>query len=152
MVAHLKIAIQETLTTLTSYMMISVFDARCIIVLFSECICVCQAQISEQADALQIISTFPNQPFISSSNLMHQIQPRILKSPNYSTNIESFNFIVRERCIEKKVKKKVLVLPLHIHTLSKNKHFYFFPQAYMENFEKCAKRKRKKRFHFITLI
>ena len=43
----------------------------------------------------------------------------------------------------------MLVLPLHIHTLSKNEHFYFFPQAYMENFEKCAKRKRKK--HFISL-
>ena len=58
-----KIAILVTLiTTLTSYMMItkSVFDARCIILLFSECMCVCPALISEQADALQIISTFPN--------------------------------------------------------------------------------------------
>ena len=43
----------------------------------------------------------------------------------------------------------MLVLPLHIHTLSKNEHFYFFSQAYMENFEKCAKHKRKK--HFISL-
>ena len=32
----------------------------------------------------------------------------------------------------------MLVLPLHIHALSKNLHFYFFPQEYMENFEKCA--------------
>ena len=55
---------------------------------------VCPALISEQADALQIISTFPNQPFISSSNLMHKILPRILKSPIYSTNIESLNYLI----------------------------------------------------------
>ena len=38
----------------------------------------------------------------------------------------------------------MLVLPLHIHTLLKTNIFPFFPQVYVNNFEKCAKTPKKK--------
>ena len=48
------------------------------------------------------------------------------------------------------VKKTTLQFCLYTYIHSrKTNTFTFFPQAYMENFEKCAKRKRKK--HFISL-
>ena len=40
--------------------------------------------------------------------------------------------------------KQMLVLPLHIHTPLKTNIFPFFPQAYMNNFEKCEKKRQKK--------
>ena len=52
----------------------------------------------------------------------------------------------------KKSKKKLTSVSFaftHTYTLEKLTLLPFFPQAYMENFEKCAKRKRKK--HFISL-
>ena len=50
---------------------------------------------------------------------------------------------IRERCIEKKSKKKLTSLSFALPS--------FCPQAYMENFEKCAKRKRKNiSFHYIV--
>ena len=35
----------------------------------------------------------------------------------------------------------------HTYTLAKTNIFPFFPQAYMENFEKCAKTQKQKTIH-----
>ena len=52
-----------------------------------------------------------------------------------------FRFI-RERCKKKTRKKKLTSVSFaftHTYTAVKTNSFRFFPQAYMENFEKCAK-------------
>ena len=49
---------------------------------------------------------------------------------------------VRERCKKKKLKKNLTSVSFaftHTYTAVKTNSFRFFPQAYMENFEKCAK-------------
>ena len=48
---------------------------------------------------------------------------------------------VRERCKEKKLKKNLTSVSFaftHTYTAVKTNSFRFFPQAYMENFDKCA--------------
>ena len=58
---------------------------------------------------------------------------------------------LRGRCKIKKSKTKLTSVSFaftHTYTLEKLTLLLFFPQAYMENFEKCAKSKRKK--HFIV--
>ena len=63
-------------------------------------------------------------------------------------------YIVRERC--KKTRKKKLTSVsfalTHTYTPVKTNIFPFFPQAYMENFEKCAKtQKLKQKIYFPML-
>ena len=53
--------------------------------------------------------------------------------------------LLRERC-KKKLKKKLTNVSFaftHTYTPVKTNIFRFFPQAYMENFEKCAKTKKQ---------
>ena len=50
-------------------------------------------------------------------------------------------YLFRERC-KKKLKKNLTSVSFaftHTYTAVKTNSFRFFPQAYMENFEKCAK-------------
>ena len=54
---------------------------------------------------------------------------------------------LRERCRKKKLKKKLTNVSFaftHTYTPVKTNIFRFFPQAYMENFEKCAKTQKQK--------
>ena len=49
---------------------------------------------------------------------------------------------IRERCKKEKLKKNLTSVSFaftHTYTAVKTNSFRFFPQAYMENFEKCAK-------------
>ena len=49
--------------------------------------------------------------------------------------------LIRERC-KKKIEKNLTSVSFaftHTYTAVKTNSFRFFPQAYMENFEKCAK-------------
>ena len=53
---------------------------------------------------------------------------------------------IRERCKKIKRKKKLTNVSFaftHTYTLEKLTFFLFFPQAYMENFEKCAKTQKQ---------
>ena len=59
--------------------------------------------------------------------------------------IFEFSKEVRERC--KKKEKKLTNVSFaftHTYTPVKTNMFPFFPQAYMENFEKCAKTQKQK--------
>merc|ERR1719341_2433683 len=54
---------------------------------------------------------------------------------------------LRERCRKKKIEKKLTNVSFaftHTYTPVKTNIFRFFPQAYMENFEKCAKTQKQK--------
>ena len=56
-------------------------------------------------------------------------------------------FPYRERCRKKKLKKKLTNVSFaftHTYTPVKTNIFRFFPQSYMENFEKCAKTQKQK--------
>ena len=55
--------------------------------------------------------------------------------------------LLRERCTKKKLKKNLTSVSFaftHTYTAVKTNSFRFFPQAYMENFEKCAKTQKQK--------
>ena len=59
----------------------------------------------------------------------------------------SFNLPFRERFKKKKLKKKLTNVSFaftHTYTPVKTNIFRFFPQSYMENFEKCAKTQKQK--------
>ena len=52
----------------------------------------------------------------------------------------------KEKVQKKKMKKNLTSVSFaftHTYTAVKTNSFRFFPQAYMENFEECAKRKKQ---------
>ena len=60
---------------------------------------------------------------------------------------------IRERCKKKQGKKKLTNVSsavTHTYTPVKTNIFPFFPQAYMENFEKCAKTQKLKQKKYIV--
>ena len=58
-----------------------------------------------------------------------------------------YPYSLRERFKKKKLKKKLTNVSFaftHTYTPVKTNIFRFFPQSYMENFEKCAKTQKQK--------
>ena len=67
--------------------------------------------------------------------------------------LEKDKKVFRERC--KKTRKKVTSVSFaftHTYTPVKTNTFPFFPQAYMENFEKCAKTQKLKQKIFCPML
>ena len=80
-----------------------------------------------------------------SSNISPGTRHKSLKDKDLQ-QIRNYN-IVKGKVQKKKLKKKLTNVSFaftHTYTPVKTNIFRFFPQSYMENFEKCAKTQKQK--------